>query len=130
MDAATFDAAARDRLGVEQVINFYGMAEQVGSVFFENPGAGLQSPVFAHVIVRDQHTLRPLPAGRRGPDPGALRAAGQLPRPFGPHRWISGNGWAKMPRAALGLAVTFTAGQPGSRKAEARGCSDTYEQRS
>jgi hypothetical protein len=126
VDAATFDAGARDRLGVEKVINFYGMAEQVGSVFLENPGAGLQSPVFAHVIVRDPFTLRALPAGQRG----LIQVLSVLPASYPGHSVLTadlGEWLGDDPPGGLGGRYFRVAGRV--PRAEARGCSDTYEQR-
>ncbi len=52
--------------GISSVINFYGMVEQVGSIFFENPLHYLHTPIFSDVIVRDPVSLRPLPHGEVG----------------------------------------------------------------
>lgn len=126
VEAATFDAAARDRLGVGGVINFYGMAEQVGSVFMENAGTGLHAPVFAHVIVRDPFTLRPLPAGKRG----LIQVLSVLPASYPGHSLLTsdvGEWLSDDAVAGLGGRTFRVAGRVA--QAEVRGCSDTYEQR-
>ena len=60
----------RDRLlaatDIRSVINFYGMVEQVGSVYFENSLHFLHASVYSDIIVRDTNTLEPLPPGRAG----------------------------------------------------------------
>ncbi len=128
VDAGTFEAAARDRLGVERVINFYGMVEQVGSVFFENAGTGLHAPVFAHVIVRDPFTLRPLPAGRRG----LLQVLSVLPESYPGHSLLTEDvgEWLGEDAADSGLGGRYFRVAGRVPRAEVRGCSDTYEQRS
>ncbi len=126
VDAATFDTAARDRLGVERVINFYGMAEQVGSVFFENAGTGLHAPVFAHVIVRDPFTLRPLPAGKSG----LIQVLSVLPASYPGHSLLTADiGEWLGDDATAGLGGRFFRVAGRAPQAEVRGCSDTYEQR-
>ncbi len=125
VDAATFDAAARRRLGVDKVINFYGMAEQVGSVFFENPGTGLHAPVFAHMIVRDPFTLLPLPAGKRG----LVQVLSVLPSSYPGHSLLTADTGEWLGEDAPGLGGRYFRIAGRAPSAEARGCSDTYEQR-
>ncbi len=64
------DAEFRRRLsavGVTRIHNFYGMAEQVGTVFLQGSRTGhLHCPDFADVIVRDPQTWREAPIGTTG----------------------------------------------------------------
>src|SRR6185295_642461 len=53
-------------IALTRVYNFYGMAEQVGSVFLEGDDGGLRPPACAEVIVRDPATWEPLADGRSG----------------------------------------------------------------
>lgn len=125
VDAATFDAAALNRLGIERVINFYGMAEQVGSVFFDKPGTGLHAPVFAHVIVRDPFTLLPLPAGRRG----LIQILSLLPASYPGHSLLTadvGEWLGEDASPDFGGRYFHVAGRV--PQAEVRGCSDTYDE--
>ena len=66
VDNDEFKATLHRGFGVEHVVNFYGMAEQVGSVFVEGPDGLLHSSAFADVIVRDPHTWEELPIGEQG----------------------------------------------------------------
>ena len=52
--------------GLSKIYNFYGMAEQVGSVYLEGEDGYLYPPNFADVIVRDPVTLEELPLGEIG----------------------------------------------------------------
>ncbi|HVP15352.1 MAG TPA: hypothetical protein VMS88_07395, partial [Terriglobales bacterium] len=61
-----FRARLRELTGIERAINFYGMVEQVGSVYFENERHHLHAPIFSEVIVRDPVSLAPLPDGETG----------------------------------------------------------------
>ncbi|MDP1580157.1 MAG: hypothetical protein Q8M02_07755 [Candidatus Didemnitutus sp.] len=126
VDAATFATGARETLGVGQVINFYGMVEQVGSVFFENKLGALQAPVFADVIVRDPFTLKPLPAGQRG----LVQVISILPHSYPGHslltedlgEWIA----TDQPETGLGGRSFLVHGR--APRSEIRGCSETYVQ--
>ncbi len=52
--------------GIRTALNFYGMVEQVGGVFMENPLHCLHASVFSNIIIRDPVTLAPLPHGEKG----------------------------------------------------------------
>ena len=72
--------------GIETVINYYGMVEQVGSVYFENSLHFMQPSVFSEIVIRDQNTLEPVPPGQRGNHPGSERITRKLSRPFPAYR--------------------------------------------
>ena len=63
--------------GIETVINYYGMVEQVGSVYLENPLHFLHASNYSDIIIRDTHTLEPLPPGPDRDHPGGQRAPRQ-----------------------------------------------------
>lgn len=127
VDAATFNARAQEWLGVGRTLNFYGMVEQVGSVFFENGIGALHAPVFADVLVRDPFTLRPVAAGQQG----LIQVLSVLPRSYPGHslltedigEWLGEDD----PRAGMNGRYFRVAGR--AAQSEVRGCSDTYEQR-
>jgi phenylacetate-coenzyme A ligase PaaK-like adenylate-forming protein len=130
-DLAVSPAAFRARLheltGIAAVINFYGMIEQVGSVYFENELHHLQAPIYSEIIVRDPVTLEPLPDG----EPGLLQVMSCLPTSYPGHSLLTED-----------LGVIRGADLPGSTmkgrcfdvidrvpRAELRGCSDTFQGR-
>jgi hypothetical protein len=53
LDNSTFKKRLKERFGIQKVYNFYGMVEQVGSVFLECECGYLHSPNFAEVIIRN-----------------------------------------------------------------------------
>lgn len=61
-----FKQTCADVLGLSKVHNFYGMAEQVGSIFVECEAGHLHAPVYADVIIRDVKSLKLLPMGEQG----------------------------------------------------------------
>jgi acyl-CoA synthetase (AMP-forming)/AMP-acid ligase II len=119
-----FTRALRSRFGVARVCNFYGMAEQVGSVFVEG-GDGLLHPSrFAEVVVRDPDTWEEQPVGR----PGVLQVLSAVPTSYPGHSILTED-----------LGVVETVDDPSVEhggkafrvlgrvpRAELRGCSDTY----
>jgi hypothetical protein len=105
--------------------NFYGMVEQIGTIFLEGPSGGsLYCPDFADVVVRDPQTWQELPPGR----PGLLEVVSTLPTSYPGHVLLTED---------LGVVHGVDDGDwPGKRfevlgrlpRAEARGCSDTYRE--
>jgi phenylacetate-coenzyme A ligase PaaK-like adenylate-forming protein len=123
---AQFSEASKRTLGVHRVLNFYGMVEQVGSIFYENQLGFLQAPLFADILVRDPHTLRPLPPGQTG----LLQVFSILPRSYPGHSLLTADlgrlcGVDDPNAGALGRFFEVQGRAP---RAEIRGCSDTYEQ--
>ena len=120
--ATLFRSAFRTATGLSRVYNFYGMVEQVGSVFLEGDDGRLYSPNFADVIIRDPHTLAELPPG----ETGVIQVISALPRSYPGHSLltedlgvvhsIDSNGCGR-----LGKAFSVLGRIP---RAELRGCSD------
>ncbi len=53
--------------GLKEIYNYYGMVEQLGTIYLEGPSGGsLYCPDFADVIIRDPSTWREQPVGRVG----------------------------------------------------------------
>jgi hypothetical protein len=121
---AQFKSALKEATGLGRVHNFYGMAEQVGSVFLEGDDGFLYPPSFADVIVRDPQTWEPAPDGT----PGVVEILSVLPRSYPGHILLTedrgvvhgvgepAGGWAGKQLEILGRLP----------KSELRGCSDTH----
>lgn len=117
----------RERLravsGIETALNFYGMVEQVGGIFVENPLHYLQSSVFSNVIIRDPLTLAPLPHGQRG----LVQVLSVLPESYPGHSILTEDmgiihGEAAIDGTMHGKYFEILGRVP---RAELRGCSDT-----
>ena len=128
VDQAVSPSDFRARLaevGLVNTHNFYGMVEQIGTIFLEGPSGGsLYCPDFADVIVRDPVTWRELPPG----EPGLLEVVSTLPTSYPGHVLLTED---------LGVVHGIDDGDwPGKHfsvlgrlpRAEARGCSDTYRE--
>ena len=51
---------------LKTIYNFYGMVEQIGSIFLEGPEGLLYPPDFSDVLIRDPETWEILPHGEEG----------------------------------------------------------------
>lgn len=123
IDNDHFKAALRETFGIERVHNYYGMVEQVGSIFFECEKGHLHAPVYADVIVRDPHTLQPAPLHT----PGVVQVLSLLPRSYPGHSLLTEDlgvmyGEDNCPCGRRGKHFTILGRL---RNVEVRGCSDT-----
>ena len=112
----------RSAFGLTSIHNFYGMVEQIGSIFLEGPDGLLYPPNFADVIIRDPITWQPLPLGQ----PGIIQMLSLLPTSYPGHSLLTED---------VGVIEKIGSGIDGWRgkglrvigrvpKAELRGCSD------
>lgn len=122
-----FKARFRAATGLARIYNFYGMVEQVGSVYLEGEDGFLYAPNFADVIVRDPQTWREAALG----SPGVIQVLSILPLSYPGHSILTedigvvhaidgGCG------GRLGKAFSVIGRVP---RAELRGCSDTHQER-
>ncbi|MEB3196602.1 MAG: acyl-protein synthetase [Candidatus Sericytochromatia bacterium] len=119
-----FKQALRDDCGLTRCYNFYGMVEQVGSVFLEGEDGFLYPPLFADVIVRDPYSWAPLPHGQEG----LIEVLSLLPWSYPGHALLTED------LGTIHGVDDGTCGRLGKRfsvkgrlpKAELRGCSDTH----
>jgi hypothetical protein len=123
VDNDTFKRGLREQLGIDKVFNYYGMVEQVGSIFMECEHGHLHAPVFADVIVRDTLTLEPLPPGQ----PGVIQVLSALPTSYPGHSLLTEDmgilhGEDDCPCGRDGRHFSVTGRLP---QVEMRGCSDT-----
>lgn len=111
--------------GISEVVNYYGMVEQVGSVYLENTRHFLHAPVFSDVIIRDPHTLRPVPDGT----PGIIQVVSALPESYPGHSLLTEDlgviEGCDDPSVAMGGRYFRILGR--LPRAELRGCSDTFQ---
>ena len=123
VDNTTFKLRMREQLGIERVFNYYGMVEQVGSIFMECEYGHLHAPVYADVIIRDPMTLKPLSVGQVG----VIQVLSALPISYPGHSLLTEDmgvlhGEDDCPCGRLGRHFSVTGRMP---QVEMRGCSDT-----
>lgn len=119
-----FNKNVEDLLGVRRVHDYYGMVEQVGSIFVECEQGHLHTPVFADVIVRSPGDWLPLPTGQQG----VVEVLSVLPWSYPGQALLTDDlgvilGKDDCPCGKMGRYFRILGRIP---KAEARGCSDTF----
>jgi phenylacetate-coenzyme A ligase PaaK-like adenylate-forming protein len=124
VDSQTFRKTFKDKFGLEYCYNFYGMVEQVGSVFLENELGYLHCPNFADVIIRNPVDFSVQPHGEEG----LIQVVSTLPKSYPGFSILTEDigvcigednpdiQWKGKYFQILGRAM----------KAELRGCSDTF----
>lgn len=125
VDNTVFRTKCQQLLGTTQVHNFYGMVEQVGSVFVECEQGHLHCPAYADVLVREPGSWRVLPVGAEG----VLQVISLVPHSYPGHLLLTED------KGRLLGEDDCRCGRPGKyfvvlgrmAKAEVRGCSDTAE---
>jgi hypothetical protein len=124
VDNATFRRRFGESCGLKRIYNFYGMVEQLGSIFVEGEAGCLYPPDFAEVIIRNPVTWRPA----KDDDVGIIQVLSLLPRSYPGHSLLTED---------LGVVTTLADSATGMPKrglrvlgrlprTELRGCSDTF----
>jgi hypothetical protein len=123
VDNPRFKATLRAGTGLQRVFNFYGMVEQVGSVFLECEQGVLHTPAFADVIARDVRTLEPV-VGREG----VLQVLSALPTSYPGHSLLTEDLGTVLGEddCACGRKGTYFSVRGRIARSEIRGCSDTH----
>ncbi len=119
-----FKTECRELLGVTKVHNFYGMAEQIGSIFVECESGHLHSPIFSDIVIRDPLSLTVLPNGQEG----LIQVLSVIPKSYPGHSLLTEDlgrvlGVDTCPCGRKGQYFEVIGRQQGS---EVRGCSDTF----
>lgn len=125
IDAKTFNRLLQEQLGIQEVHNYYGMVEQIGSIFVECSEGHLHSPSYADVLVRHPLTFNPLPNGEQG----LIQVVSELPKSYPGHSLLTEDlgtihGIDDCPCGWKGKYFSVVGRIP---KAEVRGCSDTFQ---
>lgn len=124
VDNKTFKDNLQKQIGVTNIHDFYGMVEQVGSIFVECEHGYLHTPQFADVIIRDTLTLKALPFKQEG----IIQVLSVLPKSYPGHNLLTedvGTIWGEDDCACRRKGKYFTL-KGRLAKAELRGCSDTH----
>lgn len=124
VDDAVFRRELERTTGMRRIHNYYGMVEQVGSIFMACEAGHLHAPVYADIIVRDPVTLAPLPAGRRG----LIELLSIVPGSYPGHVILSEDegAWLGVDDCPCGRKGRYFKVLGRTVRAEPRGCSDTF----
>jgi hypothetical protein len=110
----------------QNILDFYGMVEQVGTVFVDCPAGNKHAPAFADVILRRPLSLQPADVG----ETGIIEVLSILPSSYPGHALITEDqgillGVDDCPCGRKGKYFRFTSR---IERAEIRGCGDTFAQ--
>jgi hypothetical protein len=119
-----FKRRFHEKTGLARIYNFFGMVEQVGSVYLEGEDGYLYAPNFADVVIRDPATWREAPIGQ----PGVIQVLSVLPLSYPGHSILTEDlgvlhGVDDSSCGRCGKYFSVLGRVP---KAELRGCSDTH----
>lgn len=127
VDSLSYNAAVREALGNVDVYNYYGMAEQLGSVFVECEHGHMHCSNFSDVVIRRAEDFSAADFGERG----LIELVSLLPVSYPGHVLLTEDegeilGEDDCPCGRKGKYFKIHGRIKG---AEIRGCSDTYERR-
>lgn len=125
VDSTQYNQAIRDVLGNVAVYNYYGMAEQLGSVFVECEKGHMHCSNYSDVVIRKPSDFSPLGERERG----LIELLSLLPSSYPGHVLLTEDegeilGEDDCPCGRKGKYFKIHGRIKG---AEIRGCSDTYE---
>lgn len=125
VSARTFNTKAQELLGQIRVHNFYGMVEQVGSIFVACEAGHLHCPSYADVLVRAPGGWQVMPTG----EAGVLQVLSLLPKSYPGHSLLTEDRGRILgeDNCACGRKGKYFEVLGRMAKVEARGCSDTFE---
>lgn len=127
VDAKEFNNRINNTLGNVKVYNYYGMAEQLGSVFVECEYNHMHCSIFSDILIRRPYDFSVAGAGERG----LIQLQSLLPSSYPGHSILTEDegeilGVDDCPCGRKGKYFKIYGRIKG---AEIRGCSDTYERR-
>lgn len=124
IDNSSYNKALRQQTGIHHIYNFYGMVEQVGSIFMECNKGYLHTPTIADVVVRDSFSLRPLPFGKEG----IIQVLSVLPHSYPGHSLLTEDVGVLLGEddCPCGKKGKYFSIKGRIAKAEIRGCSDAH----
>lgn len=119
-----FRAMLKDQFNLTDIYNYYGMVEQVGSIYMQCEHGYLHTPDFADVLIRDPDTLKVVPYGDRG----LIQVLSILPRSYPGHSLLTEDIGTIVGEddCACGRKGKYFTVEGRLPKAELRGCSDTF----
>ena len=122
-----FKDTLKKKFGLTKVINYYGMVEQVGSIYFECDHGYLHAPDFSEIIVRDPSSLEIVADGT----PGIIQTLSTIQTSYPGHSLLTEDVGIRYgsDTCSCGRLGTFFKILGRLPKSEVRGCSDTGTKR-
>ena len=125
VDATCFKQSLFTQCGIQNVYDYYGMAEQLGSIFVSCEYGHLHSSIFSDIIIRNHKDFSPCEIG----ETGIIQVLSVLPHSYPGHSLLTEDegvliGEDDCPCGRKGKYFKINGRL---KNAEIRGCSDTYE---
>lgn len=125
VDNETYNRRVRERLGNLEIHNYYGMAEQLGSIFIECEHGHMHCSNYSDVIIRNPRDFSVCQIGEKG----LMEIVSVLPTSYPGHVLLTEDegeilGEDDCPCGRRGKYFKI---HGRIKNAEVRGCSDTYE---
>ena len=120
-----FQNTAKQLLGENtQVVNFYGMVEQTGSIFTACEKGYLHSSIYSDIAIKSPQTFTAMANGEKG----LIEVSSILPRSYPGHRLLTQDIGIIVGEddCACGRLGKYFIVQGRQAQAEVRGCSDSY----
>ena len=120
-----FRAGLREVCGINQVSNYYGMAEQTGSIFMQCDEGHLHASIFSDISILNPEDFSECEEGQWG----LIALSSLIPESYPGHRLLTED-WGRVigtdscPCGRKGRIFEISGR---IKKAEVRGCSDTFE---
>jgi len=116
-----FKTELKSTVNLERSYNFYGMVEQIGSIFIEGDDGLLYAPNYSDVIIRDEKSWQPCPIGVSG----IIQVVSLLPKSYPGHSLLTEDLGVIESTSESGRFIGKGLRVLGRvKKAELRGCSD------
>lgn len=124
VSALEFKNRLQEVTGIQKVHDYYGMAEQAGSIFMECSQGHLHSSVWSEVVIRDPHSYLPVPHG----EIGLIQILSLIPQSYPGHSLLTEDeGYiVGIDDCYCGRKGIYFRVKGRLQLAEVRGCSDTY----
>ena len=124
VDKSVFKELVFETCGIDRVHDYYGMAEQAGSIFFECEHGNKHVSIFSDIIIRKSSDFSVTKIG----DPGIIQTLSVIPTSYPGHSLITADrgvvlGVDDCPCGRLGKYFEVLGRL---ESAEIRGCSDAY----
>ena len=123
-----FHQALHEACGITRVLDYYGMAEQTGAIYMECEHGHLHAPVWSDVIIRRPRDFSVADTG----ETGLIEVVSTLARSYPGHALLTEDEGRVLgeDNCPCGRKGKYFQVLGRVRRAETRGCSDTYEMRS
>jgi hypothetical protein len=121
VDNEVFKKELNKKFGISQVINFYGMVEQVGSVYMENKKGFLHCPNFSEIIIRNPVDF----SVQKNGEEGLVQVISVLPKSYPGHSILTEDIGVCMGEDDMEWKGKYFKLLGRVKKADLRGCSDT-----